>query len=252
MHPVLFRLGPITVYSWGFMLAIAVIVGIAGVRKLFTKEGFDPEIVLDLAIVMVISGLVGARLLSICTYEWEMFLANPLMVLYPGSDGIKGLVWYGALLGGFLGFYVYIWRKQLPFWAIADLFAPFAALGYALVRVGCFLAGCCYGNICSLPIGVVFPHVDQFARHPTQLYSSVINLIFFVILLWYLPRRKFPGQVFLLYLIAYSVYRFLIEFLRANLVMFGPFSSSQTYSLVLFGTAIAVYSWKSSKQRLKS
>ncbi len=247
MHPVLIELGPITVYAWGFMLAIAVIVGIAGVRKLFTKEGFDPEMVLDLTIIMVVSGLLGARLLSILTYEWDMFLTSPLMVLKPEADGIKGLVWYGAFLGGFLGFVVYIWRKKLPFWQITDLFAPFLALGYALVRVGCFMAGCCYGKICSLPGGVVFPNVDQFVRYPTQLYSSLINLILFIFLLWYLPRRKFSGQVFLLYLILYSVYRFLIEFLRANLVMIGPFSTSQSYSLVLFAAAIVLYSWRSSR-----
>ncbi|MDD2619431.1 MAG: prolipoprotein diacylglyceryl transferase [Syntrophomonadaceae bacterium] len=249
MHPILFKLGPITVYSWGFMLAIAVLVGIIGVRKLFTKEGYDPEIVLDLAIVMVVSGLLGARLLYIWTYEWDLFLSSPLLVINPGADGIKGLIWYGALLGGFLGFAIYIWRKQLPFWRVADLFAPFAALGYSLVRIGCFMAGCCYGKFCSLPIGVVFPDLGEFARYPTQLFSSLINLLIFIFLLWYLPRRKYPGQVFLIYLILYAMYRFIIEFFRANLVMFGPFSNSQIYSLIILFAAIAFYAWQNSRNR---
>ncbi|MDD2509813.1 MAG: prolipoprotein diacylglyceryl transferase [Syntrophomonas sp.] len=240
MHPVLIKIGAVTVYSWGFMLAVAVIVGIIGARNLIRKEGWDEDLAFDLVLVMVVAGLVGARLLYVSIYERELFL-KPLLMFMPGSNGFAGLVWYGGLLGGLLGLVIYVWKKQLPFWKLGDIFSPFAALGYALVRIGCFLAGCCYGKVCISVPGVVFPLVDDLPRHPTQLYSSGINLLFFFFLLWFYPRKKFPGQVFLLYLLLYSSYRFIMEFFRANLVMYGPFSTSQTYSLVLFALAAVLY-----------
>ncbi|MEN6349809.1 MAG: prolipoprotein diacylglyceryl transferase [Syntrophomonas sp.] len=252
MHPVLFEWGPITVYSWGFMLAVAVITGMLGAGKILSRQGMDKEIVFDLVIIMVVCGLLGGRFLYISIYEWEPFLADPLMVLNPGVAGISGMVWYGSMLGGFLGFVAYIWKKRLPFWTLADIFAPFVALGYAIVRIGCFLAGCCYGKVCTLPFAVVFPNVDAIPRHPTQLYSSGINLLLFLFLIWFLPRKKFPGQVFLIYMMAYSIYRFFMEFLRANLVMYGPFSNSQTYSLVIFLAAIVLYVWQASRYKSKA
>ncbi len=240
MYPVLIKIGPVAVYSWGFMLAVAVIVAIVGARALMRKEGWDEDMVLDLVLVMVLAGLLGARLLYVFIYERELFL-KPLLIFLPGPNGFAGLVWYGALFGGFLGLVIYVWKKRLPFWKLADIFSPFAALGYAIVRIGCFLAGCCYGKVCTSVTGVVFPLVDYLPRHPTQLYSSGMNMLIFLFLIWFYPRKKFPGQVFLLYLLLYSLYRFILEFFRANLVMYGPFSTSQTYSLILFTLAAVLY-----------
>jgi len=246
VHPILFRIGKVNVYSWGFMLAIAVIVAIFGISKMFEKEGYEKDTALDLIIITVLSGLLGARLLYVLIYQWDMFTNNPLVVFSLTNGGFSGLVWYGGFFGGLIAFVIYIWKKNLSFWKIADIFAPFTALGYGIVRIGCFLNGCCYGKVTDSAFGVVFPYVDAFPRHPTQLYSSAANILIFIFLMWYLPRKKFDGQIFLIYLMTYSIYRFVVEFFRANLVMYGPLSTSQTYSVVLFVAAVLLYWWRSS------
>jgi len=244
MHPVLFRIGEITVNSWGFMLAMALVLAVIGARRLFAREGYDGEIVLDLVIITVISGITGAHLLYMLLYERAELIANPLSFFYLDAGSCMGLVWYGAFIGGFLAFLVYLLVKQLPFWKIADMLAPFLALGYATVRIGCFLAGCCYGKISDVPWAVVFPLLDAFPRHPTQLYSSAANFMIFLFLLWFFPRRKFTGQVFILYLLIYPVYRFTVEFFRVNTIMYGPLSIAQLYSLIIFTIAVILYLWQ--------
>ncbi|KUG04474.1 prolipoprotein diacylglyceryl transferase [hydrocarbon metagenome] len=238
MHPVLLQLGNFKVYSWGFMLAIATIAAIVGIGRIFDREGYDRDMVLDMVILMVVFGILGGRIAYILYYEWPAFLADPWMFFSPG---FSGLVWYGAFVGGLLVFLFYIWRKNLNFWEIADMFVPYLALGYALVRIGCFLNGCCYGMPTGTEYGLVFPSVDSLLRHPTQLYSSLLNFFLFVYLLWIFPRRKFTGQVFLAYLVGYSIYRFIIEFFRFSLINIGPFTLGQIYTMIMFAVALGLY-----------
>lgn len=247
MHPILIDLGKFKVYSWGFMLAIAVILAIWGISRMFARERYRSEAVLDMVIIMVLAGLLGSRIAYIILYEWQEFLADPGMVLSL-SGGFRGLVWYGALVAGFIAFLIYIWIKNMPFWKIADIFAPFIALGYAIVRIGCFLNGCCYGKVTHSALGVVFPYVDNLTRHPTQLYSSGLNLLLFLYLIWLYPRRKFSGQVFIMYLMGYSVYRFIVEFFRETEVMYGMFTMGQVYTAILFVLALVLYLWRRSKR----
>lgn len=249
MMPVLFNIGSISVYSWGFMLAIAVIIGIYGVGKLFEREGYDKENVVDMVLLMVVAGLIGARIAYIIVYEWSTFITNPLSLFSLGTGGIAGLIWYGGLVGGAIPFFIYIYIKKLPFWPVVDMFAPFIALGYALVRIGCFLNGCCYGGETDFILGVVFPYVDAFMRHPTQLYSSALNLLLFGFLIWFYPRRKFNGQVFIYYILGYSVYRFVVEFFRESLIMYGPISLGQVYTLILLAIGIVLYFWRKSNSK---
>jgi len=225
------------------MLALAVILAIIGISRLFAQEDYDRDMVLDLVMLCVVFGIIGARLAYIITYEWQILLSDPLMLLNI-KDGISGMAWYGGLIGGIIPFIIYLRRKNLSFWKVADIFAPYLALGYALVRIGCFLNGCCYGNITDSAYGVVFPAVDAYHRYPTQLYSSALNFLLFIGLIRFYPRRKFPGQVFLLYVIGYSVYRFIVEFFRSNEIFFGPFSIGQVCTLLLLLLAFLAYYWK--------
>ncbi|HCF49291.1 MAG TPA: hypothetical protein DER60_03355, partial [Syntrophomonas sp.] len=172
------------------------------------------------------------------------FLANPLIVFAIGPGGIEGMIWYGAFIGGIIPFGLYIWKKSLSFWKIADMFSPYLALGYALVRIGCFLRGCCYGNITTGPLGMVFPYIDGFSRYPTQLFSSALNLVLFAFLLWFYERRSFSGQVFILYLLGYGVYRFMIEFFRYSVIYIGPFTLGQIYTLGLLAVGLGLYYWR--------
>lgn len=244
MHPVLIHIGRFSVYSWGFMLAVAVVVGILGVSRIARQQGYDTEMILDLILVAVVGGLLGARLFHVVVYEWAYFVDNPLIFFSLSEGGFRGLIWYGGFVGGVIPCIIYIRKKQLSFWNLADMFIPYLAFGYALVRVGCFLNGCCYGDVTGCPFGVVFPGVDEYTRHPTQLYSSMANLIFFAGLLWFYPRRKFSGQVFLLYLLVYPVYRFSVEFFRYSSFYWGPFTLGQICSLFLFVAAAVLYFWR--------
>lgn len=249
MQPVLFTIGKISIFSWGLMLAIAVIIAIIGIGRLFDKEGYERDMVLDLVMLCVIFGIIGARLAYVLTYEWTDFLSHPLMVFSLQDGGIRGMAWYGGLVGGLIPFIIYLRRKKLSFWAVADMFAPYLALGYALVRIGCFLNGCCYGNITGSACGVVFPAVDAYHRHPTQLYSSALNVLLFIILIRFYPRRKFPGQVFLLYVIGYAIYRFIVEFFRSSEIFVGVLSIGQVYTLGLLLIGLLAYKWQKSRHR---
>lgn len=226
------------------MLAIAVLIAIWGISRIARNEGYESNLVFDLVILSVVGGLLGARLAYILVYDWQGFLTNPLSLFAIGSQGIEGMIWYGAFIGGIIPFGLYIRKKELSFWNIADMFSPYLALGYAIVRIGCFLRGCCYGNITTSPLGVVFPYIDTFSRHPTQLYSSGINLLLFAFLLWVYKRRTFDGQIFALYLIGYGVYRFIIEFFRFSPITVGPLTLGQVYTVILFAIAIFVYYWR--------
>jgi len=241
LYPVLLQLGPVKVFAWGFMLAVAVIIAVVGIGRQLEKEGYQSDIAIDLILLTVICGIIGGRLSYIAIYEWADFLRDPWMVLSLREGGIQGLVWYGSLVGGVIPFLIYLRKKKLPVWPIADIFAPFVALGYALVRIGCFLEGCCYGKVTSSGLGVVFPAIDTYQRYPTQLFSSALNFVLFLILIWLYPRRKFPGQVFITYIIGYSVYRFIVEYFRESLIMVGPISLGQVYTLALLAAGIILY-----------
>lgn len=249
MQPVLFTIGKISIFSWGLMLAIAVIVAIIGISRLFDKAGYERDMVLDLVMLCVIFGIIGARIAYVFTYDWAAFLSHPAILFSLQDGGIRGMAWYGGLVGGLIPFTIYLHRKKLSFWVVADMFAPYLALGYALVRIGCFLNGCCYGNITESACGVVFPAVDAYHRHPTQLYSSALNVLLFVFLIRFYPRRRFPGQVFLLYIIGYAIYRFIVEFFRASEIFIGVLSIGQVYTLGLLALGLLAYYWRKSHYR---
>jgi len=243
MHPVLLEFGNIKIYSWGFMLAIAVIVAAIGLTKMFKREGYDADSVLDMVIILVLAGILGSRLLYIIAYQWQELLTDPAAVLSL-KNGLSGLVWYGAVLVDVPLFIWYLRRKGYPLWNVLDMFAPFVALGYAIVRIGCFLNGCCYGKITGSSCGVVFPYVDSLVRYPTQLFSSLINFVLFIILFWYYPRRRYNGEVFVFYFMGYSFYRFVVEFWRESQINFGPFTMGQIISIGIFLLALLLHSWK--------
>lgn len=238
MHPELINIGPLTVYSWGFMLSLAVLAGVLGARRLAQKEGIEPDLVLDFGLLVVITGLIGARVFHVLFFDWEYYAAHPIDIINPYH---QGLVFQGALVFGSLAAVWFVRRYRLPFWGFADIIAPFVALGYSIVRVGCFLAGCCYGKPTDLPWGVVFPFLQEIPRHPTQLYSSLLGLLLFAYLMWLYPRRTFAGQVFLNYLIIYSLGRILIENWRDNPLFLGPFTLAQVVGAVVLLVGFVLY-----------
>ena len=246
MYPRLLELGPISIYSYGLLLATAYLVGLwyASVRA--RERGLDANRVTDLGIYIIISALVGAKLLLVVV-EFEHFRRDPSelwTVLRSGG------VFYGGLL---LAVGVAFWhmrRHRLPVWTTCDAFAPGIALGQAVGRIGCLMAGCCYGSPTDLPWGVTFTNPLAAANvgtpldvslHPTQLYESVATLAILGILLLAERRgRSFPGRTFWSYLLLYPCARFAIEFYRGDPrgTVFEVLSTSQLVSLLLIPLSI--------------
>lgn len=231
------------------MLAVACLIGLWTLSRVFKHQGFPPGLEIDLLLAMVIGGLLGARVAYVLVYRFDVFIADPLYMLkFTGS----GLMWYGGLIIGFLAFWVTLRLKGLPFWEVADATVPFVALGYSIVRGGCFLAGCCYGHPTDSPWGVIFHIVDELPRWPTQLFSSGLGLLIFLILLLNFRNRTFSGQTTSLYLILYALYRFGIEFLRASEVYYGPLAPSQIGSLALFLIGVLCYLYNRRQNRYQT
>jgi len=244
--PVLFEFGSFTVYAWGFTLSLAILLGTMVAVRLARGIGMDSDRILDLVIVLVVGGVVGARLFYVLVYEPERYLQEPLQIFAIWKGG---LVYYGALIGGFITGTWYVIRKKLPFWSLADLVSPPLALGYGIVRLGCFMNGCCYGKETESFIGVVFPHIDLIARYPTQLFSSAIGFLLFGVLMFVWRNKKFDGQVFLLFLILYGIGRSIVESFRENLLVFGNVTVSQLVSAIIVLAAIVFYRLRSQQKR---
>ena len=254
MHPRLFELpwdiayvGPITVYTYGVLLAAAYLFGLQLARVRAKARGLDANRILDLGIYIIISALIGAKLLLLIT-DFRTFSANPRELL---TLARSGGVFYGGLILAVVVALAYIGKIGLPLWTTCDVFAPGIALGHVIGRFGCLFAGCCYGKETHVPWAITFS--DTFAAsnvgtplgvplHPTQLYEAGAELIILIVLL--VPERKgrpFPGRTFWLYMLLYAISRFVIEFYRGDeRGMVGMFSTSQFISLVLAPLAIVM------------
>jgi len=212
MLPEIASVGPFTIHSYGVVIALGVLLSLFLMTKAAKKEGFPPaEKVFDLVFVVVLSGFVGARLFYILQ-EWPWYREHPWEIVQIWKGG---LVYYGGMTASFLGCFIYARLVRLPFLASADFMMPYIALTHALGRVGCFLNGCCYGKVTSLPWGVIFPALSD-PVHPTQFYEAIFNLGLFGFLVWLYARRRFTGEIVSVYLIYYSTGRFLIEFWRGD------------------------------------
>jgi phosphatidylglycerol:prolipoprotein diacylglycerol transferase len=219
------------IYSYSIMTALGLLAGLVVILRAARRQGVDPAPLAKLLLVSLIAALLGARLGDA--------VASPLRVLSL-LDG--GLMYYGGLLGGLLGFTVYCKIARLPFASTADLFVPGVALGHAVGRVGCYLAGCCFGAPTASALGVHFPFDPATPRHPTQLYEAAGELFAFALLsLLLVPRKRFHGQPMSLYLVLYAALRLGIEAVRGDgdRGAVGPVSTSQLIALlcIVGGTA---------------
>ena len=248
MFPRLFEVGPVSIYSYGLLLATAYLVGLwyASVRA--RKRGLDANRVTDLGIYIIISALVGAKLLLVVV-EFDHLRRDPSEIWnLLRSAG----VFYGGLLMAVAVAFWYMRRHRLPVWTTCDAFAPGIALGQAVGRIGCLMAGCCYGTPTDLPWGVTFTNPLAAANvgtpldvslHPTQLYESAAVLAILGILLLAERRRaSFPGRTFWSYLLLYPCARFAIEFFRGDPrgTAFEVLSTSQLVSLLLIPLSIVM------------
>jgi phosphatidylglycerol:prolipoprotein diacylglycerol transferase len=221
VFPRLFHIGNFSVPTYGLLVAIGVLVGLWISVRNSERQGINPEHAWNFGILVVLFGIVGAKVLYIIN-DWSIYAANPREI-FSISTLQAGGVFSGGLIGAFAAAAWYIRKHHMPALATCDAFAPGLAIGHAIGRVGCFAAGCCYGKPTNHFWGVTFTNplanywtgtpLNQ-SLEPTQLFESVVELANFFILMWMFKRKKFDGQVFGAYLFLYGVARFFLEYLR--------------------------------------
>jgi phosphatidylglycerol:prolipoprotein diacylglycerol transferase len=255
VHPVIFSIGPITVYSFGVMLALAFLAAGNVVGRELARKHLDPELASSMVLWAAAGGIVGSRLLSLVE-DWRGFLADPLAFVFTGA----GFVFYGGLAGGFITVSLLIWRRRLPWLRVTDCIAPALAVGQAIGRIGCQLAGDGdWGTPSTLPWAMSYPKAiigwEAWTRenglpadvrvHPAPVYETLAYGAVFLVL-WSMRRARHPdGLMLWWYLILSGVVRFLVEFVRLNPKIAFGLSEAQWISLVLVAIG-AVQVWRSS------
>jgi phosphatidylglycerol:prolipoprotein diacylglycerol transferase len=257
MYPTLIKIGTFEITTFGLMMFAAFIVGGWVLTRQFRRYGLTDDAASSMVMAAALGGIAGAKIYyAILFHDWHLLLDR------------AGLVWYGGLIGGFLGCAGYLLAKKIDFLTAADAASPGLAIGYALGRIGCFLVGDDYGRPTDSWIGIAFPkgsppttaeslrqfgvHVDpsiapdQVLRvHPTQLYESAAAFVMFAILMAVSRRTNAKGRIFGLFLILMGIERFLVEILRAKDDRFlGPFTVAQLISVIilLIGVTLVVKS----------
>ena len=245
MHPILFQIGNWPVYSYGVLLAVAYLVALQLAVVRARHRGLDGTKVMDLGIYLIIAALVGAKLMLVLV-DFEYFRSQPRELL---SLVRAGGVFYGGLLAALGVAIVLVRRYQLRIWTTADLFAPGIALGHVVGRLGCLMAGCCYGTPTTMPWAITFTNPLAASNvgtplgiplHPTQLYDAGAELLILIILLVTERRGKtFEGRTFWLYMLLYGISRFVVEFYRGDDrgTLMGV-STSQFVSLLVVPVAL--------------
>ena len=237
MHRIIFQIGPFTVYSYGLFVAIAFLLSTILIIRDSKRFGISPDKMFDCMIAILLGGIIGGRLLFVII-NYHYYLEYPLkaFMFYEGGLAFQGALIMAALVG-----IMFARVRKIPFWKSADIIAPYIALGQSLGRIGCFLNGCCYGRVAHKGLLVTFPH-EPFTRIPTQIYSSLLLLLIFVVLIEMRERRHFDGYVFCAYMIFYSVFRFFMDFTRGdNLAVLFDMRLSQVISLGMFVVASGIY-----------
>lgn len=255
MHPILFKLGPFTVYSYGVCIAVGALLGFSYMawqgKKLFGLT-FDQSN--SLFIWLVLAGVAGGKLFLIFE-EPSYYLAHPLKLI-SGS----GFVFYGSLLFAIPVMLWFFKKHKIPTLAMLDVMAAVTCIVHGFGRIGCLMAGCCYGKPTLSSFGVVFTDPVCQAEplntplYPTQLYEAGLIFSILMVLLLLKNRKQFDGQLFLIYLIAYATGRSVLEFFRGDLdrgFVVGNLSNSQLVSLIIIGVSGYFYVRLLRKNRLR-
>jgi phosphatidylglycerol---prolipoprotein diacylglyceryl transferase len=242
------------IYWYGILAATGFVLGFATASRRAPRAGIKGEEVYNLAPWIIIGAILGARVLYVISYWDREFAGKSLLNIF---NMRSGLVFYGGLIGSCLGTIIFCYRQKVPLWRMADVMSPSIALGHAFGRIGCFMTGCCYGRACSLPWAVHFPlhhETKGLPVHPTQLYESALNFLFYAGLAWLYRRRKFDGQVFAIYLVGYAIIRSTTEMFRGDYTQFylgGIATPGQAVSIVIFAAGLILF-WKRRAARVTS
>ena len=252
MNPIAFYLGPLPIYWYGLLIALAFGLGMVLALYNSSQRGINPDKLSDLLLLVIPSAIIGARLYYVA-FNWGYYASNPLEIpaVWHG-----GLAIHGGIIGGFLAGYWYIRRHpELKLWAVADIIAPSLILGQAIGRWGNFFNQEAHGGPVTPEFISRFPEFIQKGMliegqyyHPTFLYESLWNGLVFVILIWMLRQKSWPdGVVAMSYLILYSFGRFFVEGLRTDSLMLGTFKAAQVVSIISIILAAVFIYWRVKK-----
>jgi phosphatidylglycerol:prolipoprotein diacylglycerol transferase len=243
MHPILLRIGPLTIGAYSALLALGFLLGIALALRRAKPRGIRPEVILDIGLISLVTALVGARALHLATHPAQV--SGWREGLTPSGAGLS---MYGGVLAAIGACWLYARWRAVPFLLLADACAPSIALGHGVTRIGCFLNGCCYGRPTTSPFGVSFPpgsHAaaafGDFPLHPTQLYTAALAFASVFALLAFERKPRGVGQVFGLFLALEGVGRFGMDFVRAQepgLYSLGGLTVHQLLALGLLASGL--------------
>ncbi|MFC1809612.1 prolipoprotein diacylglyceryl transferase [Candidatus Omnitrophota bacterium] len=247
MYPILFSIGPIKVFSYGFSIAVGLFLAFVMIRKRGDYKGIAPDQLIDLMIATTCIGLVGARILYVIRFN-ELYRDNWFAVFKVWEGG---LILYGGVICALLFLLVYVYIKKKSFFLITDAIVPYFVFVQGFGRIGCFLNGCCGGRVTDSMFGIMFPNTNYLV-YPTQLYSA----LFCFCVAWCVFKANKPtlrvGFTTTVYFLTYPVGRFAIEFVRVNAAVAGGYSSAQIISVIFFVMAAIVFLiqkyWKPNEQ----
>ena len=262
MYPILFQFGSFTISSFGVMMVIAFLLGNYLLRIDVVAEGYDAIIADDIIFRAAIGGILGAKFYylieniptgqaadninGLINIIAGIFTFNGERIAFGIQNFGAGLVFLGGLVGGMAAVSWYIYRKNLNWFKIADLAAPFLVLGHGIGRIGCFLVGDDYGIPTNLPWAIAFPNglpPTNIAVHPTQLYEMSAYFIIFFYLRYRKRNQTFSGEIIFEYLFLGGLSRFMVEFIRTNTKYIFGLSGAQYLSILMM--AIGAYQlWK--------
>ncbi len=245
MDSVAFSIGGFAIHWYGILAAAGFGVGLwTASRRAVRYSSLPPATVADLGPWLIVGGLVGARLWFVVSYWEQDFAGESLWQIFNVRGG--GLVFYGGLVGAGLAGALFARLRRLPLWELGDVLAPSVALGHAFGRLGCLANGCCYGSPTALPWAVALPASASgvgMRVHPTQVYEALLLVGLSLFLAWHYRRRRFVGHTFSVYLLAYAVVRFAVEFLRGDYgtsTVMG-LKPGQAFSLVILAAGVSLF-----------
>lgn len=270
MHPIFFEFNSpeflhgllpetITIYSYGFFIACGAIAGFIYTAYQAKKQfGVSIETTQMLIVLIIVASVVGGKFFIIFENP-KLYLSKPFLLFENFSNGF---VFYGSLLFAIPTMLIFFRKHKLPTLAMLDIMAATACIVHAFGRLGCFMAGCCYGTTYDGPLSVTFNDPISSAEplhtplHPTQLYSSLTIFSILLVILFVSRRKKFDGQLFMLYLMLYAIARSILELFRGDLergfLIDNVLSNSQFISIAVFSVALYYYIRLSKKAKLKA
>lgn len=236
----LFSIGHFTIYLFGITIMLGMIAGLWIMSHEARRKGLEQQKMLDLAVYTIFAAIIGARLYYVVAFNLEYYMKNPFEILMIQQGGLSI---QGALITGVLFGYWFTKKNEIPFWRTADTFAPAIILGQAIGRIGCDVFGIPMKNI--YPWGI---NINNQILHPAQMYEMILNLILFGYLWRNRNRIQYDGQLFIQYIIGFSINRAIIEFFRTNPIIFGPFSVAHLTSVGIITAAFIVGKMIENKQ----